>query len=142
MKTKLVLFVLICIALGSLLGYCTVGWAADTWYKGTTVTFAWDAVTAYEDGTPVVAGETVTYKIYVKNDKTGAEILIGSATGAQTPVVVPSRGWWRFGTQATIPPDVSSISWSSSAVACLEGQTFGLRYLFPADPKNLRRVVP
>jgi hypothetical protein len=113
--------------------------AADIWYKGSTITIAWDAVTGYEDGTPIVAGETVTYNIFVKNDKTGTETRIGTSSSTTSPVAVPAKGWWRFGVQAVNGTDLSNIAYSSNAVSCLNGQTFGLRYLNPADPKSLRK---
>lgn len=111
----------------------------SVWVKGTHLGVAWDAVSTYEDGTPIIQGEVVTYFLYIKNTVTGAETKIGSTTALTHDIVIPSRGWWVLGVQAVLDPDVSPITWSTDAVNCAGGVTFGVRFLFPGQPKNLKR---
>lgn len=112
--------------------------AADTWHKGTTHPLAWDAVTTYEDGSPI-DGETVSYNLYLKNVQTNVQIKVGSTSESSLTVVIPERGRYRFGVQAALGEDVSEIMWSDNALACEGGQTFGARWMNPNWPRNFRR---
>lgn len=117
--------------------------ASDTWYKGNTTTIGWDAVTTYEDGTTIPSSDPVSYNIYVKNDKTGTEIFIGNSNNLQIQVVVPSKGWWRFGISSLQLGNYESPkSWSDVALVCLNGEMFGVRNLGPSSPVSLKRVGP
>ncbi|HBJ85439.1 MAG TPA: hypothetical protein DDZ88_16490 [Verrucomicrobiales bacterium] len=111
--------------------------AADTWHRGISHNLAWDAVTTYEDGTPV-DGEAVSYSIFIKNVATGAEIKVGTSSETAATAVLPSRGRYRFGVQATLGEDVSPITWSDNAEGCANGELFGGRWLFPFWPKNFK----
>ncbi len=111
---------------------------ADVWYKVNSATLAWDRPT-FEDGTPVPTEEVITYLMFIKNDKTGAEVQIGSTTELTLAVVLPAKGWYRFGVQATMEGvDPSPVAWSSDPAVCANQLTFGLRWLSPKPPTNLR----
>lgn len=135
MTMAIVLFAILALALCAV----TAGdsEAADNWFRGVAHNVAWDAVTTYEDGTPI-SGETVTYNLYIKNVRTAAEIRVGSTPETTGRIVLPERGQYRLGVQAQLGEDVSPISWSDNAEACAAGDTFGARYLFPFWPKNWR----
>jgi hypothetical protein len=109
----------------------------NIWYKGDTHDLAWDPVTTYEDGSPI-EGEAVTYNLYLKNEQTGSEVPLGPVSADTYQAELPNKGRYRFGVQAALGADVSEIMWSDNAVACQSGQTFGMRWMNPNWPHNIR----
>ena len=115
--------------------------AVDTWYKTLSGTVAWDAVTTYEDGSPLDAGDiVVTYNVYMKNVTTGVQTKIASTPSLSMAIVIPTRGKYRLGVQAELSTtEQSPIGWSDDPVICSTAGTFGFRLMFPAGTKNLKK---
>jgi hypothetical protein len=113
--------------------------AADIWYRGNTHDLSWDPVITYEDGSPI-EGETVNYNLYLKNEQTGVEDLLGVLSANSYQALLPEKGRYRFGVQAALGPDVSEIMWSDNAIACQNGLTFGMRWMNPNWPHNIRHL--
>jgi hypothetical protein len=111
----------------------------DTWHKGNTHDLAWDQVVTYEDGSPI-EGEVVNYNLYLKNYQTGVEIFIGPVSPESYQALLPEKGRYLFGVQAAIGVDVSEIMWSDNPVACENGSTFGMRWMNPNWPHNIRHA--
>jgi hypothetical protein len=124
------------------LSLVTPAFAVDTWYKTLSGTVAWDALTTYEDGSPIeAAGDgVVTYNVYMKNVTTGVQTKIGSTPATSLAIVIPTRGKYRLGIQAELSAtEQSPIGWSDDPVVCSSAGTFGFRLLFPAGPKGFKK---
>lgn len=112
----------------------------DTWYKTLSGTVAWDAVTTYEDGSPLAPTDVMTYNVYIKNVTTGVETKIGATPSLLLSIVIPNRGKYRVGIQSELSPtEISAIGWSDNPVICSTAGTFGFRLMFPAGAKNLKK---
>jgi hypothetical protein len=124
----------------SLFAFATPASAVDTWYKTLSGTVAWDALTTYEDGSPLDAGDVVTYNVYMKNVTSGVQTKIGSTSATSMAIVIPTRGKYRLGVQTELSAsEQSAIGWSDDPVVCSSAGTFGFRLMFPAGAKGLKK---
>jgi hypothetical protein len=65
-----------------------------TWKVANQVTVARDAVTTLTDGTPIPAGSTIQYQVYIRTDPTGSPVAAGSPTTAlQSLVTLGTEGF-------------------------------------------------
>jgi hypothetical protein len=119
---------------------------AQTWYPANQKMVAWDAVTTLDDGSPIPAGETVRYQVYIlkEGEPETNKISVGSTTESQFLVTLSNEGKWFIGIESERMQgesiiSKSSISWSSNTVVCQNGESFGITFFrMPRQPMNLR----
>jgi hypothetical protein len=136
MKRLVLILAIFCFMTAFWIGECR---SADTFVRAQSVNIAWDAIA------PATAGEANRYFVYTRQ-QTGATfgtpIKVGETSELTLTVVVPSKGWWRHGVQTVglYPDEVSDISWSDVPASCLNGETFGTRWIKMSNPMNLKRM--
>lgn len=127
--------------------FSTQAFAQGTWYPVNQATVAWDAVTALDNGSPIPAGSTIQYVVYIKAPG-GAESQVGTPTTATTMLVTfANEGQYIIGVKAQrmagTPPSVvgeSIIAWSDVAANVPASGTWGVvYYIKPGTVKNLRK---
>ena len=125
---------------------------AQTWTTANEATVSWDAVTKLLDGSTIPTTDKIAYNIFIRNKKTGTVTSVGNTPNLQQTIVFNTEGRYFPGVSAvrqvvgedgvTIEETMESeISWSDNPAACLNGQTFGIRYfVHPNQPVNLRKA--
>ena len=124
---------------------------AQTWHTTNQATVEWDAVTTVGGGTPLPAGDTIEYVVYLANAITDPNKTnpseVGRLTGTSQLITLNVEGQYFVGVKAIrkIPDGTevgeSEVAWSDDPQYCQNGETFGLRYFLPpAAPKNMRPV--
>ena len=109
---------------------------SQVWYPANQKTIAWDAVTQCDDGSPIPAGETVRYQIYIalESDLDKANKVNVGATTATSHLITFPEGKWFVGIFSermqgeTVVSTSASISWSNDTVVCQNGETFGISF--------------
>ncbi|RPJ12062.1 MAG: hypothetical protein EHM36_00170 [Deltaproteobacteria bacterium] len=134
----LILFLAIpCIALG----------AVSQWKTANQVTLQWKPATTLVDGTPLPAGYSVVYKVFIKSDgSTATPTEVATVTAAQATITFTSEGRYVLGIQ-TIRLDSSGavvseapISWSDDPALVRNGVTFGAMYFIA--PSQASEIEP
>ena len=118
---------------------------ATTWKVANQVTVAWDAVTTLTDGTPIPAGSTIQYQVYIRTDPTGNPLASGNPiTATQALVTFAAEGFYDIGIKAqrVVSGQViseSTVAWSNDPLVAQGGNDFGVQYyLSPGEIKNWR----
>jgi len=130
-KTSSVLIMLFILAPAALFA------AVDNWHTANQFTVAWDAVTTLEDGTPVPANSTVSYKVYTKPDGAPSPITeVASVTVLEATITLSTEGKYIIGIKAIRSVDAvqvseSTISWSDDSAVVSSAETFGVLYYLP-----------
>lgn len=121
----------------------------DEWHPTNQATVRWDAVTALSDGSPVPAGDLVTYQLFTRSVQTGIEASVGPPVSTiESTITFTIEGDYHIGIRAirTVPPAgelpervfTSSMGWSSDPLIAKDGITFGVSYyLQPAGVSGL-----
>jgi len=126
--------------------------AQDNWHTANQTTVAWEASTTLLNGDPVPAGDTVTYKVYLKNYNTGDETLLttdgNGISETQYTITFTAEGLYIVGISAVRLPEgetetmESTICWSDMP-DCVDagGGTFGVKFFqVTATPQGLRII--
>ena len=142
MKKKLLAILLTCLPAILVIYFVLIpalAFPADTWVRAQTLNIGWDAVAV----DPLVQGEANRYFVYTRSQTGqtyGTPIKVGETSDLTMTVVVPSKGWWRHGVQTVglYAEEVSEIVWSSDSISCLNGETFGTRWIKLSNPLNMK----
>lgn len=119
---------------------------ATTWTVANQSTVAWDVVTQLEDGTPIPAGDAITYRIHLKKEgAAGDGTQIAETEALEYTITFVAEGRWLAGIQAVRKPQAnpediqkSIIVWSDSADTALVPVPFGfIYYLTPKAPAGI-----
>ena len=137
-KTQKFLFVVVCIVLI----FACAKMDKTEWIISTNVTVAWDAPTAFMDGTPIPQNIPLRYKVYIDKDtdKTHDDKdLLTEDPISETQYTIDSiehKGKYFIGIQALVyksydgqeygEAEISPISWSSNKDDTESG-TFGIK---------------
>lgn len=120
--------------------------AVDQWYPVNQNTIAWDASTTLVDGSPLPAGDTVTYYIYSRNEDGSNITALANTQALEYTVTVPADAKLIIGVSAArtmadgTVTDESTINWSDVAEGNQGGVTFGISNIrSAAAPSGLRR---
>jgi len=120
---------------------------SQVWYPANQKTVGWDAVATLDDGSPIPAGETVRYQIYIvkEGQSKDTKINLGNTVNTQFLVTLPAEGKWFVGVQSErldatgVLITQSQIVWSEDPAYCQNGETFGISFFrLPSQPKNLK----
>lgn len=116
------------------------------WVTANQVTIGWDAVTDAGGG-PIPSGDTVLYRVYIKDLKTDAESMVGETDTLTYTITFISEGRYIAGVQAIRVPEgetqmlPSTITWSNSTDAVAVPNPFAFVYYEnPLSPAGLRRA--
>jgi len=86
---------------------------------------AWDAVTAYEDGSPIANELVIMYKVYVEKVGTDTVDLLLTTNDAQATLNLPEKDTpYYVGVAADDGIQESEIAWSYNPVFCQNEKTF------------------
>ncbi len=116
---------------------------AENWIKTNEILVAWNPVTTLADGSPIPAGDVITYAVFVLERAPDASPIL-MADGIDTlQIAIPfdQEGFFHIGIMASRQvmvdgvldpePMTSAISWSDQVEVCLNGNTFGIRHHIP-----------
>ncbi len=137
-------FAVLFLALFFVLGGLAYG---QTWYPANQKTVAWDVVPIDSEGQPLPPGSIVAYQVYFKTTTNATPVYFGETNATQITMTFPTQGSYFVGVMAVqkegaVVVSQSNIMWSDQAIACKDGQTFGIRfYKNPGDPKGMRPVA-
>ena len=131
-----------------ILALTSVALGATTWTVANQSTIGWDATTLLDDGTPIPAGDTVTYRVYIKKDgETGDGTQAYETAQLQQTITFGQEGRWLVGIQAVRAPEnnpdniqVSQIVWSNTEDVALVPVAFG--FIYYMSPRAVSGVVP
>jgi len=124
---------------------------AQTWHTANQATVAWDAVTTLGDGSPLPAGDTMEYVVYLSNAITDPNkdnpTEVTTVTATSHLITLNVEGSFFVCVKAvrkladTTVVGESEVAWSDDPQYVQAGETFGLRYFLPpAAIKNMRPV--
>ena len=118
--------------------------AAVTWLGANQATIAWEAVTTLSDGTPLPAGDALSYRVFTKMLPSAAEVVAGDTTQTQYTLTFSAEGRYVVGIQAirvpagTTSEQKSPITWSDSTDVVAVPDPFGIEYFVsPSAIKGL-----
>jgi len=121
---------------------------ALNWHTANQATVAWDATTTLADGTPIPAGSTIEYTVYLANAITDPGKInpseIATVATTEYTITLNAEGSFYVGLQSirlvdSVEVSASAIIWSDDPAVVQGGATFGIRYfLSPAAPSGLR----
>jgi len=116
---------------------------ATSWTVANQSTVGWDTVTKLANDTPIPAGDTVTYRVYIKKDGVAGDgTQVAETAALQYTITFPDEGRWLVGIQSVRAPEAnptdlqrSIIVWSDNTDPLLVPVPFGfIYYLTPAEP--------
>ena len=119
----------------------------QTWHTANQVTVAWDAVTTLSNGGPIPAGDSVKYKVWLKNAVTGGDPTeLGEITDLEYTITLNTEGKYFVGVSALrytsedMLLNESTISWSDVAECTGVEGLFGIQYFLPLkSPGGLKK---
>lgn len=123
---------------------------AITWFRVDSAAVAWDPVTTMvlTDSTtaPLPAGETVSYRLWLKDQAGTVEQYGADQTATTATLTFTEEGRWVVGIQAvrfpgTVDEEVSDITWSDSTDATMVPNPFGIRIHYPPGQVRNPRTV-
>lgn len=114
-----------------------VSQAEMNWRTANQITIGWDPVTTLADGSPLPAGESFVYKIYIRTDPAGTPVATNQIiTTTSATITFTTEGSFdigvstvRFGNNMILAE--SAIAWSNDPKYVQGGNTFGGKYFLP-----------
>lgn len=120
---------------------------AQVWYPANQKTIAWDPVTTLADGSPLPAGSSIQYRVFIKPQGATTQTEAGVTANTTFTVTLTAEGKYFVGLQTERKDATgavvatSPIGWSSDAAIVQGGATFGLTfYQSPKQAGGLRPV--
>ena len=89
-------------------------------------------MTALNDGTPIPAGSTIQYQVYIRTDPTGNSVAAGNPiTALQSLVTLAAEGFYDIGIKAqrVVGSQVvseSTVAWLNDPLVAQGGNDFGV----------------
>lgn len=125
---------ILCILCSCIFYAITVYAQTPIWKTADQTTVKWEVVTGLTDGSPIPAGDIVTYQLYTKKSDGSNIVKSGSPISALSGIVTfIAEGQYFYGVSAirkTISGEIveSSISWSDNPANMKDGITKGVQY--------------
>lgn len=112
---------------------------AQTWHTADQITVEWAPATTLVDGNPVPAGDTVKYKVWLRNASTGGEpVVVAEVSTVEHTITLGVEGQFyvgvsalRYNSDETLLNE-STVCWSD-VVECTAEGTFGIQYFLPLE---------
>ena len=109
----------------------------QTWHTANQVTVGWDAVTQLTNGDPIPTGDSVKYKVWLKNAVTGGDSAeLEEITELEYTITLNTEGKYFVGVSAlrysseNVLLNESITCWSDTIECTAEGP-FGIQYFLP-----------
>lgn len=121
------------------------------WHSANQITLSWDAVTMLTDGQPIPEENTILYKAYIKEARTGAMEEVGPEIAELTCLITfTEEGDYYLGVSAIriIPasggiPEIrfeSTISWTDEPANTAKNEVLGASYYIPTSNAGGLRI--
>ena len=125
--------------------FTSKSWSIE-WHAADQTTVSWDAVTTTEDGNTFPSGDSISYRVYIKDRINDIEIEVGNTPEVQYTISFTVEGRYLIGVRTIrvlndrTDEIESSITWSDSLDVVAVPTPFGIEFFVkPSPPKGLAR---